>query len=196
MAVRTVQQISVKFNDPIRASTKFLETLDDTYIADAKVDGWRVRVIKENGRIRSITKKFKSVDIGSDIIEELSSLPDNTIIEAEWVNRSRITTLNNVYNKTINICNKLVVFDVIKWEGVMIAGDSINNRRKCPWYMKLPSSIDFMQSEHTVFSVYNVDRDFLNSYNEIITYFINEGVVVKKKSGDYNSTWVKVKNRE
>lgn len=168
---------------------------DNKYIAEWKQDGWRMLLIKWDGKVKlfsrhrneftSIFKEFQALDI-----------PDNTILDCELISvdpegKCDFETLQKEYrskNRTQKIV--LVAFDMIFYKNQDLRRLPLIERKNM-----LENHIE--ECDQLAISRY-VDGSNAIEYFELIKQHDLEGIVMKEKGSFYESKrsnkWLKVLN--
>ena len=191
----------IKPNKPISAGVDFISELDDCYLVQAKIDGWRLLIHKtHDGDIRIYSRHNQPVALlPSEIVSQLrNTLPCGCEIDCEWINPVRIKAINS--EKSTHIftdINRIVVFDMRWFQNKFLNAMPLERR----WNLLLKyvsGSIDFSKplTEIPMISLVphalgNKAREF---YDMVIDHPLCEGIVAKRLSGNMRSTWYKVKS--
>jgi len=186
-------------NKPISASDDFLNNLDDKYIIDIKIDGWRTEIIKES-KNKFISRHNNKYDMPEKLSDHFKTMPDGMALDAEWINKSRIKAINSEFGFNLPLIDCIVVFDVRWLNGKFILNMPLTARREIPYYKNL-QELDVntvMDHNNCVFKMKSCEgKDSLKLFNSLKdNSIISEGVVVKRKDGGLKSNWYKVKYRK
>lgn len=191
-------------------------------LIDPKCDGLRLSLGKINGEpftyVDPELLKKKSPDISGRlplIIKELNNIPDNTILDGEFiaVKGDEIlhrTTANSLLNATNFPPEKLAefanifVFDILVFEGQDIRNHPLHERVE---YLQRIQPTEHIWIEKQSSDSFLVDGSDLNEINEIIDRilsnkigrpkYLSEGVMIKDINHQYetpqNKGWGKLK---
>ena len=185
-------------NKPIRTNEGFLDEIDDSYVADVKLDGWRTEISKFNNELHYLSRVNKPLDVPTELRNYFQkNLPEGMIIDAEWINKSRLKAINTHHGSSLPILDCMVIFD-IKWmDGKYIAGKTLSERRDISFYKNLPViDLDNIK-DNTVYQTISVTGDNSKKLYDIQkTQPLSEGIVLKRKSGKLDSNWYKIRYRE
>lgn len=203
-------------NKPVEVFSDKLSEFDkqpEKYIAQQKADGWRCMIIRnkamdlirtyKNGNIDWVRKGeyfFLSrrghikggptnLPVGSDIVEIIDNLnlPDNTMLDSEWMARRTIGELPE----------SLLIFDVLwlndEWMGQVACRDRLVKLaelvKKVDDRVRIPDS---------------VDRNYTNFFEKQKSISWTEGIVLKESDSTIisdrnecpkNPSWIKIKWR-
>lgn len=185
-------------NKPIRTNEEFLDEIDNSYIVDTKLDGWRIEIRKINGEIHSVSRTNKNYDLPHILKDQFyDKLPEGMGIDAEWINKSRLKAINTIHGTKIPLVDCIVLFDIRWMNGKYISAKTLDERREIDFYKNLPI-VDINNIENGLVckvcsSSGNKSKQF---YKKQKSSILSEGLVIKKKSGNLDSPWYKVKYRE
>lgn len=189
-------------NKPIKSGVGTFDIIDDSYIVESKLDGWRISAYKDQNILKTVSKKNKTIELNPDLKNVLfKAIPEGCCIDCEWVNISRIKAINKELNCKLALVNFLSIIDIIYHDHVYLSNIDYADRR----LKKLDLAIDTLQIsdlldlsklDNGIFYPPNClgcnSQEFFSSQNNLN---ISEGVVIKKLSGNIKSTWIKVKYR-
>jgi len=184
--------------NPISASFDFFNDIDDKYICDTKIEGFRLIASKVNGKLILRSKKNLSYNnISKDVFDRLFDIiPEGCELDCEHINKIRIAAINSQYGLSLPMFEKVIVFDVRWFNNCYLHNVSLSDRRKISVYSSLPVMNTDFCSNNLVESVYFVDGSVGRSlFDKYVNSYIIEGVVIKKKLGDISSKWFKIKYR-
>lgn len=193
---------------PIRTTEEFLHDLDvDEWSCEMKLDGYRMTSSKQNGIITNRSRHNEILKVDDTIIEYLDGLLENdSEIDTEWINHSRIKTINTTLHVNLPLVECIGVHDVTWLNGKYLGNLKLTDRRNCDLFKKIPEvKIDNildnlkvfkipMLSSGTIIDFYNMQKDFK----------ISEGIVIKKRNSKLignksqsakNPLWYKIKYR-
>jgi ATP-dependent DNA ligase len=186
-------------NKPMLASHDFLHDLDDRYEIDIKLDGWRTEVVKNDNKIKFISRHDNEHKMPEKLSLHFNTMPNGMALDAEWINKSRIKALNSELNFNLPLIDCVVVFDVRWLNNKFILNTPLSARRNIEWYKKL-KTVDInniMNCDNMIFKMKSFDgTEALEIFNSLKNNNISEGVVVKRKDGGLKSNWYKVKYRK
>lgn len=186
-------------NKPIRASDDFLDDIDNKYIIDAKLDGWRTEIVKQNGELLFLSRRNRLHEVPKEIKTCFQFMPEGMALDTEWINRTKIKSINTNLSINLPLVDNIVVFDVRWVNGRYIASTPLADRRAIDFYRNLPTIdlANLLSHDMKVFQAISCKggeaRDF---YHMQTDYAISEGIVVKRSDGGLSGNWYKVKYRE
>lgn len=168
---------------------------DDRYIVEWKQDGWRMLLIKWNGKLKLFSRHRNEF---TSVFKEFQDLniPDNTILDCELISvdsegKCDFETLQKEYrskNRSQKIV--LVAFDIIFYKNQDLRRLPLLERKNL-----LKHYIE--ESDQLAISRY-VDGSNTVEYFELIKQQDLEGIVMKEKGSFYESRrstkWLKVLN--
>ncbi len=97
------------------------EELEGEWIFEPKVDGWRLQIIKTNGKIefwgRRLEKNPNWTEKLNYLSEFLQHIPDNTILDAELYSEKGRRFIPSLFKKNPDVKPVIMVFDVIILNG-------------------------------------------------------------------------------
>lgn len=185
-------------NKPIRTNEGFLHEIDDRYTADTKLDGWRASIGKFDNKIHCISRVNKQLELPPELIAKFQkTLPEGMAIDAEWINKSRLKSINTSANVNLPILDCVVLFDITWLDGKCIASKPLSERREINFYKSLQTvDLDNLKNE-MIYKMSTVSGSNSQSfYDDQKSQPLSEGIVVKKKSGTISDNWYKVKYRK
>lgn len=158
---------------------------DSGWIAEVKKDGWRCMAYRDK-KVTLWTRHKTLITKDTDTINKrLLELPENTIIDGEFIN-----------NRTKNVKGIYYVFDILMHKGTLLVNVPFSKRRKIlETVMPFDSAVQLAQQIQV--GKIKLFRDCLRSEE-------NEGIVIKKLSSKYlvsltscqqNPMWIKVKEK-
>lgn len=186
-------------NKPIRANEDFLNGLTKDHVLDSKLDGWRVEICNINGVLQFISRHNKKLNIPPKLALKFSSLPYGMGLDAEWLNSSRIKSINTEFGLKLPTIDNIVVFDVRWVDYKFQASVPLLDRRNNPYYQDLPEeSLDgLLQSTNQVFKAISTTGNKAKQfYKKQTKRMISEGIVIKKSDSKLNDSWYSVKYRK
>lgn len=180
---------------PIRSGEDIFSIIDDTYAVDTKYDGWRLLITKESKQVKCVSRKNVRMDIPDFLHEKLKmSMPDDCTIDCEWINKSRIKSINQEFNLNIKPFDAISVFDIIMIDGKSTKKMTLKERRSLDFYAGLQCCYE--PQEGDIFKIPSVSgKSAIEFYEKQKTNPLSEGVVIKKLTGTIGSNWYKVKFR-
>lgn len=202
--------------------------MDKKLLIDIKCDGLRMSLGKINGKpfcyVDPDTLKEKSPDVSSrlpQIIKELESFPDNTVLDGEFIaikdnETLHRTTANSLLNGTnftpesLSNISHIFIFDVLFFDGVDIRSHPLHERVE---YLQRLKSTDHIWIERNTTSLeeesdgYFIQGNNLEDINLIIDRILSdkigrpshiaEGIMIKLLDHQYefptNHGWGKLK---
>ena len=97
------------------------ETLEGDWIVEPKVDGWRLQILKANGKIQFWGRRLEKNPNWTDKLNYLSDflrhIPDNTILDAELYSEKGRRFIPSLFKKNPNVRPVIMVFDVLYLNG-------------------------------------------------------------------------------
>jgi ATP-dependent DNA ligase len=97
------------------------ETLDGDWIVEPKVDGWRLQILKANGKIQFWGRRLEKNPNWTDKLNYLSDflrhIPDNTILDAELYSEKGRRFIPSLFKKNPDVRPVIMVFDVLYLNG-------------------------------------------------------------------------------
>lgn len=190
---------------PILASESFLNGLDENWIAEPKLDGYRCYVIKTGGNIDFVSRHNKRLDVNKSIRSYFQQFKQSFIIDCEWINDQRIKAINTEFSKNLKMHEAIGVFDIVRFNEEWITSKPLVERRD----NEILKSISICEINevlnHSIFRLPSRNgKEALNYFNEQKNYLISEGIVVKKlnsklicssKDSANTNSWFKIKYR-
>lgn len=144
----------------------------ELWIAQMKVDGWRVLVeVDRAKRIKATSRHGKPVDLASGAVAGLASVPAMSALDAEYVSKE----------------GALYVFDVLTLAGADMTGLPMSTRST-----RLGAVVEEGEHVHVVRNV----RDRKEDYYQALVSQGAEGMVLKRLADPYPArgvVWLKVK---
>lgn len=165
-------------------SPKDLNFWDKTnsLIGQPKLDGSNcVLFLRKNDTIamNRHSERLSNFNLNTNEIDRLSPSNDWTVLNGEWMNKSKKYDMNNLFN------NKLVIFDILVDNGDYLIGKTFEHR-----YNLLKSKFniseynDYLYSiSENVFLVKSFYNEFESKFNEFVKTDMLEGLVLKRKEG-------------
>ena len=193
---------------PIRTTGEFLKDLDvEEWSCEMKIDGYRMISSKQNGIITNRSRHNEILNVDDIIIEYLDKLLENdSEIDAEWINHSRIKSINTTLNINLPLIECVGVHDVTWLNGKYLGNIPLKERRNCDLYKKIPevtieNTLDDLKvfkipmlSGSDIFGFYNLQKDFKISEGIVIKKY-NSKLVGSKMQSAKNPCWYKIKYR-
>jgi len=97
------------------------ETLEGDWIVEPKVDGWRLQILKANGKIQFWGRRLEKSPNWTDKLNYLSDflrhIPDNTILDAELYSEKGRRFIPSLFKKNPDVRPVIMVFDVLYLNG-------------------------------------------------------------------------------
>lgn len=97
------------------------ETLEGDWIVEPKVDGWRLQILKVNGKIQFWGRRLEKNPNWTDKLNYLSDflkhIPDNTILDAELYSEKGRRFIPSLFKKNPDVRPVIMVFDVLYLNG-------------------------------------------------------------------------------
>jgi len=97
------------------------ETLEGDWIVEPKVDGWRLQILKVNGKIQFWGRRLEKSPNWTDKLNYLSDflwhIPDNTILDAELYSEKGRRFIPSLFKKNPDVRPVIMVFDVLYLNG-------------------------------------------------------------------------------
>jgi ATP-dependent DNA ligase len=97
------------------------ETLEGDWIVEPKVDGWRLQILKANGKIQFWGRRLEKNPNWTDKLNYLSDflrhIPDNTILDAELYSEKGRRFIPALFKKNPDVRPVIMVFDVLYLNG-------------------------------------------------------------------------------
>jgi ATP-dependent DNA ligase len=97
------------------------ETLEGDWIVEPKVDGWRLQILKANGKIQFWGRRLEKNPNWTDKLNYLSDflrhIPDNTILDAELYSEKGRRFIPSLFKKNPDVRPVIMVFDVLYLNG-------------------------------------------------------------------------------
>lgn len=193
---------------PIRTTEEFLHDLDvEDWSCEMKLDGYRMTSSKHNGVITNRSRHNEILKVNDTIVEYLDSLLENdSEIDTEWINHSRIKSINTTMNTNLPLIECIGVHDVTWLNGKYLGNMPLKDRRNCDLYKKIPEvTIDNVLKDLRVFKIPMLcSGGILDFYNMQKDFKISEGIVIKKQNSKLignklqsvkNPLWYKIKYR-
>lgn len=188
----------VEPNKPIRASEDFLEEVDEDFIVDAKLDGWRLQ-ITNFGKINVVSRRNIPRELPDGLMTQLKSMPVGMELDAEWINPTRMKAINSEFGCKLPMVNNIVVFDIRWRDNKYIPKVPLQERRQIDYYQSLPKATieQLLNSDMGVYSAISVDGSEVDQfYQNQKQSMLSEGIVIKRKTGQLGGQWYKVKYRK
>lgn len=188
-------------NKPIKSGINILPLIDDSYIIESKLDGWRIQAYKDVN-MKIVSRKNKTINLyqkTKDILYDY--LPDKCCIDCEWINDSRIKAINNELNCKISLVNFLVIIDIIYYNDAYLSNIDYKKRKlkKFNLPIKTIQLSDLSNISNLDGGIYFppncLGSEAKEFFNNNINYPISEGIVIKKLKGNMKSSWLKIKYR-
>jgi ATP-dependent DNA ligase len=191
---------NMKFMEPTKpkpSCTSILKHIDDSYIIESKLDGWRLEISVENDKIITVSRKNKSLPIPEFLKEKLLKLiPNGCSIDCEWINPSRIKAINKELNTSLPEINCISIFDITWFQGLCLKNTNLKNRRSIEIFSSLPEVNTKEIADGAIFKSPYVLGSKANQFiEEQKNQPLSEGVVIKDLDGNIGSTWFKIKHR-
>jgi len=172
--------------NPLSPESRYFGLLDNDvrWIAEVKKNGWRCLVEKSAGKVVLWTRHGTQIpEPVPELRESLRGLPDDTVLDGEFV-----------HYRTRTVKGALYLFDILSLEGEPLVNLPLSERRKA-----LESVLSGI---HTVELARQVRVGKKMLYSESIEGDENEGIVLKRLDSRYpasetrclqNPFWLKVK---
>jgi ATP-dependent DNA ligase len=97
------------------------EPLEGDWIVEPKVDGWRLQILKANGKIQFWGRRLEKNPNWTDKLNYLSDflrhIPDNTILDAELYSEKGRRFIPSLFKKNPDVRPVIMVFDVLYLNG-------------------------------------------------------------------------------
>ncbi len=194
---------------PIRTSEEFLNDVEvDEWSCEMKLDGYRIEIGKDNGKIISRSRHDEILKINNKLIDLFREiLEDGSAIDGEWINHSRIKSINTTMNVNLPLIECIGFHDITWFNGKFTGSMPLDSRRNLPIFKKLEAATmnnpigDLQVFKIPMLSVGNV----LDFYNEQKNFTLSEGIVIKKRNSKLiggklqsakNPCWYKIKYRD
>jgi bifunctional non-homologous end joining protein LigD len=176
-----------------------LTSFEGKYMAQEKLDGTRIVVIRKDGETHLMSRSWKNdfTKAYPDIAADMSQLPDDTILDGELV------MVKDGQVKFISACAKdgkagsvpkLMLFDVIRY-----GGENMMNNTQFGRSQFLLEMVDRHDFKHTDV-IPTVMHDFKQLFEKVIAAG-GEGIMLKERLAGYKcnsrtKAWRKVKREE
>lgn len=168
---------------PMQPIPYFGEKIDENWIAEPKIDGWRMQIIRyENGKVefwgrrleRNPNWTFKLIKF-TKIVENF--LPPGSLLDSEITDERGRRYIPSVFANRKDSKPRIYVFDVIFYKGEKIANLPLKKRRK------ILESINFIPPFSIIeqFEIKNNIQQVLQKVKENNW----EGIILKHKDSIY-----------
>ena len=193
---------------PIRTTEEFFKDLDvEEWSCEMKMDGYRMTSSKQNGIITNRSRHNEILNVDDVIVEYLDKLLENdSEIDTEWINHSRIKSINTTLNANLPLVECVGVHDVTWLNGKYLGNMPLKERRNCDIFKRIPEvTMENTLNNLQVFKIPMLSSgEILDFYNLQKDFKISEGVVIKKYNSKLignkmqsakNPCWYKIKYR-
>lgn len=169
---------------PIRTSEDFIDDMiDNDWIAESKLDGWRMEVGKFDGKLHTLSRRDTCHDVCDELIEQLQDIvPEGCAIDCEWLSTSRIKAVNTSCNCNLPIKEMISVFDVTWHNDRYLNSIKLRDRISIDVIANLPvGNIEDIFGGPRIFRCpYVSGENAIQFYELQKSYPISEGIVLKK----------------
>lgn len=192
---------------PIRTNEGFIDFINNQYVAEAKLDGWRCEIGKFNNHLHSISRSNQKFELNNDIVNVLTKIiPEGCSFDTEWINHTRIKAINKEFGYNLPLIERIMVIDITWYNNKYLRSETLAQRISRPEYQNLPIlSLDNIWNSPLVFRAIQVSGDkAMELYNNTRNHMICEGIVIKSLKSKINghasksiknNGWFKVKYR-
>lgn len=158
----------------------FGEKLEGEWIVEPKIDGWRLEIIKDKGKVYFYGRRLeknpdwsKKLKISKEIFE---CVPDGTILDGELYSDKGRRFIPSLFSETYKAKPIIYIFDIIYYKGEFV-GDLPLFRRK-----EILNSLKFGEVVQTL--KFKELKDLEKDLRESISLG-NEGIVIKEINSKY-----------
>lgn len=189
-------------NKPIKMSWDSYSTQSQSFLAEPKLDGIRIQVVKddkarllrENGVDK--TKQFP------ELFEQIKKLPDDTILDGELcildqampefvADFQKLQTRSTTNDLKIKLLSKkipatFVAFDILRYEGINLLNQPLLERKE---YLKNIDQLFTLENTNNLKVIKQYEPLKLKTQIELLEHA--EGIVLKDPNSVYDSKWLK-----
>jgi hypothetical protein len=193
---------------PIRTTEDFLVDLNaEEWSCEMKLDGYRIEIGKDDNIITARSRHNEILNINYKLVEYFDSILDNGYaLDGEWINHSRIKSINKTTGSKLPLIECIGIHDVTWTNGRYSGNIPLNMRRNCDLYKKIPDvTMSNLLEDLAVFKIPMLsNHEILEFYNLQKNIKISEGIVIKKCNSKLvgaktqsakNPCWYKIKYR-
>jgi ATP-dependent DNA ligase len=193
---------------PIRTSEDFLIDLDaEEWSCEMKLDGYRMEIGKHDGMIVARSRHGEILKINDLFMKYFDDLlEEGSAIDSEWINHSRIKTINTMMKSNLPLVECIGIHDITWQNGKYLGNVTLRERRNCDLFRKIQeTSMDNILDNLKVFKIPMLsDNMIIDFYNMQKNLKISEGIVIKKWNSKLignksqsakNPCWYKIKYR-
>jgi len=186
-------------NKPIKMSWDSYSNLSKTFLAEPKLDGMRIQIVKDD-KLRLLrengvdkTKQFP------EVFSQINNLPDDTILDGEIcileneyvADFQKLQTRSTTDNLKIKLLSKkipatFVAFDILKYEGENLEQFPLHVRKE---YLKNIDQIINLNKLNNLKVIQQYEPLKLKTQIELLEHA--EGIVLKDPDSVYDSKWLK-----
>lgn len=186
-------------NKPIKMSWDSYSNLSKTFLAEPKLDGMRIQIVKDD-KLRLLrengvdkTKQFP------EVFNQINKLPDDTILDGEIcileneyvADFQKLQTRSTTDDLKIKLLSQkipatFVAFDILKYEGENLEQFPLHVRKE---YLKNIDQIINLNKLNNLKVIQQYDPVKLKTQIELLEHA--EGIVLKDPDSAYDSKWLK-----
>ena len=186
-------------NKPIKMSWDSYSNLSKTFLAEPKLDGMRIQIVKDD-KLRLLrengvdkTKQFP------ELFDQIKTLPDDTILDGEIcildnefvADFQKLQTRSTTDDLKIKLLAKkipatFVAFDILRYEGENLEQFPLHVRKE---YLKNIDQIFDLEKTNNLKVIKQYDPQELKLKIESLEHA--EGIVLKDPNANYDTKWLK-----
>lgn len=185
-----------KLNKPVKADLSILKKMDDSWIAEPKLDGTRCLLVKQDGMV-ALVREGGTVKTSQypEIINAADDLPDNTILDGELcilesplrANFNLILKRETIDNTKIKLLSQripatFVAFDCLAINDYDIHQNDLFHRR---------AHLETVKTNDRIKVITQYKPSMIAP---VISQESMEGIVLKNMRSSYDQKWFKIKN--
>lgn len=158
----------------------FGEKLEGDWIVEPKIDGWRLEIIKDRGKVLFYGRRLEKNPDWSDKLripkEIFENIPDGTILDGELYSDKGRRFIPSLFSETCKAKPIIFLFDIIYYKGEFIGNLPLFKRKEILNNLNFGEGVQILK--------YKELKDLEEDLKESIALG-NEGIVIKEINSKY-----------
>jgi ATP-dependent DNA ligase len=177
----------------------FGEKLSGEWIYEPKIDGWRMEIIKFQGKVefwgRRLEKKpnWTKKLIGIIPKRALNNIPNGTILDSELYSDRGRRFIPSLFAPECKAKPIIYVFDIIFYKGEFVGNLPLKERKKILEFIEWKDPFQLIRYEKVTDIEKHLREALMNNFEGIVIKELNSPYVIGKDSPMATANWRKIK---